>query len=50
MPSSADYDPTLRVDTDQTVRKELPVAIRAVGLGIVLAALGTAIVVTLQSV
>jgi hypothetical protein len=50
MPNVPNYDSTLRVDTGQTVRKELPVALRAVGLGVVLAGLATAIFVTLQSV
>ncbi|MBM6593734.1 hypothetical protein [Microvirga pudoricolor] len=50
MAKPLEYDPALRVDESQTVRQELPFALRVVGLGIVLAGLATAIFATLQTV
>jgi hypothetical protein len=44
------YDPVLRVDDDQSVRKKLPATIRAIGVGAILACIATAIFITLHSI
>ncbi|MET0532065.1 MAG: hypothetical protein ABW003_27675 [Microvirga sp.] len=50
MPHSKTYDPVLRVDDDQSVRRRLPASMRAVGVGAILAGIATMIVLTLHSV
>ena len=44
------YDPVLRVDEDQSVRRRMPASLRAVGVGAILACIATAIVMTLHSI
>jgi hypothetical protein len=44
------YDPVLRVDDEQSIRRKLPATIRAVGVGAILAFIATAIFMTLHSI
>jgi len=44
------YDPVLRVDEGQSVRRKLPASLRAVGVGAILACITTAIVMILYSI
>jgi hypothetical protein len=44
------YDPVLRVDDAQSVRRKLPATIRAIGVGAILAFIATAIFMTLHSI